>query len=273
VWEPFQQRFDIPTIREFYSATEAPGAIFNLSGKVGSIGHVPFRRLGPLKLARYDVDRDELVHDARGLCIECAPGEVGELLIRLPERPRSALADFKGYTDAGATQKKILSDVFRQGDRFFRSGDLMRFDDNDYFYFVDRIGDTYRWKGENVSTAEVAEVISTAPGVQQATVSGVVVPGAEGQAGLAAVVCEGAFDAGGFWQTAQELPAYAQPRFVRVLEQMQTTGTFKIQKTQLRADGVDPGAVADPIYVRQDDGYVPLTAELWQKVLDGELRL
>jgi len=273
VWEPFQRRFDIPMIREFYSATEAPGAIFNLTGKVGSIGHVPLRRLGPLKLARYDVDRDELLRDERGFCVECSGGEVGELLIRLADKPRSALGDFKGYTDPGATQKKILKDVFRTGDRYFRSGDLMRFDDHDYFYFVDRIGDTYRWKGENVSTAEVAEVLGSAPGVREATVSGVHVPGAEGQAGLAAIVCEAGFDAGSFWNTAQELPAYAQPRFVRVLEQMRTTGTFKIQKTALRADGVDPATVADPIYVRQDDGYVPLTADLWLKVIDGKLRL
>ncbi len=183
VWEPFQRRFDIPLIREFYSATEAPGAIFNLTGKVGSIGHVPLRRLGPLKLARFDVDRDELVRDERGFCIECEVGEVGELLIRLPDKPRSALGDFKGYTDASATEKKILSSVFSKGDRYFRSGDLMRFDANDYFFFVDRIGDTYRWKGENVSTAEVAEVIGAAPGVREATVSSVHVPGTEGQAG------------------------------------------------------------------------------------------
>ncbi len=273
VWEPFQSRFGIPMIREFYSATEAPGAIFNLTGKVGSIGHVPLRRLGPLKLARYDVDRDELVRDPQGRCIECAAGEVGELLIRLPDKARSALGDFKGYTDEKATQKKILSNVFREGDRYFRSGDLMRFDQNDYFYFVDRIGDTYRWKGENVSTAEVAEVIGGAPGILEATVCGIHVPGTEGQAGLAAIVCDGGFDAASFWRTAQELPAYAQPRFVRVLEQMRTTGTFKIQKTELRSDGVDPAEVADPIYLRQDDGYVSLTPELWQNVVDGKLRL
>jgi fatty-acyl-CoA synthase len=273
VWEPFQRRFEIPMIREFYSATEAPGAIFNLSGKVGSIGHVPLRRLGPLKLARYDVDQDELLRDRRGLCVECTAGEVGELLIRLADKPRSALGDFAGYTDAEATERKILRDVFKSGDRYFRSGDLMRFDDNDYFYFVDRIGDTYRWKGENVSTAEVAEVLGKARGVREATVSGVHVPGAEGQAGLAAVVCDNGFDPEAFWRTAQELPGYAQPRFVRVIAQLQTTGTFKIQKRQLRAEGVDPNSVDDPMYVRGDDGYLPLTRELWQKVIDGELRL
>jgi fatty-acyl-CoA synthase len=273
VWEAFQSRFDVPRIREFYSATEAPGIIFNFTGKVGSVGRVPLRKLGPMKLIRYDVEHDAVVRGASGLCIECEPGEVGELVIRLPEKPRSALGDFKGYTDPSATEKKILRDVLKKGDKFFRSGDLLRFDELDNFYFVDRIGDTYRWKGENVSTAEVAEVLGTAPGVKEATVSGVQVPGSEGQAGLAAVVVDGKFDPSAFWRAAQGLPSYAQPRFVRVLEQMQTTGTFKIQKTQLKSDGVDPTRVHDPIFLRQEDGYVPLTAELWTQVQQGQVRL
>ncbi len=246
VWEEFSRRFDIPYIREFYSATEAPGAIFNLTGKVGSIGHVPMRRLGALKLARYDVERDELARDSAGHCIECEPGEVGELLIRLKDKPMSALGDFRGYTDEDATQKKVLRDVFREGDRFFRSGDLMRFDENDYFYFVDRIGDTYRWKGENVSTAEVAEVIGKAHGVRAATVASIPLPGMEGAAGMAALECDGELDVEGFWKVVRTLPAYAQPRFIRVLPELSTTGTFKIQKTRLRADGVDPVAGGGP---------------------------
>jgi fatty-acyl-CoA synthase len=273
VWEVFQKRFDIPKVREFYSATEAPGFIFNLMGKVGSVGHVPLRRFGKLKLARYDVERDDLVRDERGFCIECGPGEVGELLIKLEVNPKSALGQFTGYTDPKATQKKILEDVYEPGDRYFRSGDLMRFDDMDFFYFVDRIGDTYRWKGENVSTAEVAEVIGAAPGVRETAVSSVLIPGMEGQAGLAAVVVDGPFDSGGFWRVAQGLPAYAQPRFVRVLNQFDTTGTFKIQKTQLRQEGVDPTRVSDPLFLRQDDGYVELTPELWQDLTGGRVRL
>lgn len=273
VWEPFAQRFDVPEIREFYSATEAPGVIFNLTGKVGSIGHVPARRLGALKLAKYDVDADELVRDDRGLCIECEAGEVGHLVIRLKEKPGSALGDFRGYTDEKATQKKVARDVFEPGDKYFLSGDLLRFDDNDFFYFVDRIGDTYRWKGENVSTEEVGAVLSQAPDVLGATVSSVAVPGAEGRAGLAGVVCEGDFDAEGFWRTAQELPTYAQPRFVRVLTEFATTGTFKIQKNKLKNEGIDPTQVSDPLYLRTEDGYVPLTAEGYEAVKRGEVRL
>ena len=273
VWVPFSKRFAIPQIREFYGATEAPGAIMNLSGKVGSVGHVPLRRLSAFKLARYDVEQDDFARDERGFCIECEPDEVGHLLIRLRDEPRSALGEFRGYTDEQATTKKIMTDVFETGDRYFLSGDLLRFDRNDFFYFVDRIGDTYRWKGENVSTAEVAEVLGRAPGVLGATVTGVRVPGHEGQAGLCAVVCDGELDLDGFWDTAQELPSYAQPRFVRVMRKLSTTGTFKIQKTALRKEGTDPSRVDDALFLRQDDGYVALTPERWADVIENRARL
>jgi fatty-acyl-CoA synthase len=273
VWEPFQKRFNIPEIREFYGATEAPGVIVNLSGKTGSVGRVPMRRLSNLCIVRYDIDSDSYPRDAKGFCIECKVDEVGELLIHLDEEPRSAASEFRGYTDASATDKKIVKDVFEKGDRYYRSGDLMRFDAEDYFYFVDRIGDTYRWKGENVSTAEVADVLAQTPGVLEITVCGIQVPGMEGQAGLAAVVCENGFNAGDFWRAAQELPQYAQPRFVRVLDAMATTATFKIQKTDLRKEGIDPNSQDGRVYLRQDDGYRPLTADLWKRLLDGEVRL
>jgi fatty-acyl-CoA synthase len=237
------------------------------------VGYVPFRRLGAMRLARFDVAREALERDADGLCIECQPGEVGELLIRLKDEPRTALGEFRGYTDGAATRKKVLRDVFKTGDQYFRSGDLLRFDENDYFYFVDRIGDTFRWKGENVSTAEVAEVISRAPGVLGATVSSVHVPSMDGQAGLAALELTGPFDVLGFWRAAQGLPSYAQPRFIRLLRRLSTTGTFKIQKMELRSDGVDPARVPDPLYVRTDEGYIPLTQEVWSDVVEGRLRL
>jgi fatty-acyl-CoA synthase len=274
VWEPFQKRFGIEQIREFYGATEAPGIIVNLSGKTGAVGRVPARRLSKLKIVRYNVDVDDYVRDSSGLCIECMPGEVGELLIKLLDSPRSAASEFRGYTDASATDKKIVHDVFEHGDRFYRSGDLMRYDEEDFFYFVDRIGDTYRWKGENVSTAEVADVLSNAPGVRETTVLGVQVPGMEGQAGLAALVLEnGKFDPDAFWHVAQGLPSYAQPRFVRILDGFDTTATFKIQKVALRKEGIDPVRHAGKIYVRQDRGYAPLTPELWSEIEAGGGRL
>lgn len=273
VWAEFARRFRIPTIREFYSATEAPGIIMNLAGKPGSVGRVPMRRLSPLRLVRYDVDRDEHVRGPDGFCIECGPGEVGELLIRLPLEARTALGDFRGYTDPEATRRKILENVFRPGDRWFRSGDLLRFDEDDWFYFVDRIGDTYRWKGENVSTAEVEEVLARAPGVRQVTVVGIHVSGMEGQCGLAAVVADASLDPRAFFAAAQELPSYAQPRFVRVMDRLDTTGTFKIRKSDLRADGVDPSKVKDALWLRTDEGYEPLTPARWSDVVAGHVRL
>lgn len=273
VWEEFQRRFDIPVIREFYSATEAPGIIVNLTGKVGSIGRVPMRRFGPLKVVRFDASTNEPVRDAQGRCIECGPHEPGELIIRLPEKIKSGMNDFKGYTDEEATKKKILHDVLKPGDRYFRSGDLVKYDEYDYFYFVDRIGDTFRWKGENVSTAEVAETIMKDPHIREAAVTGVPVPGMEGQAGLAAVVPASEFDPAHFWKVVQELPAYAQPRFVRVLDHLATTGTFKIQNHVIRKEGVDPQSVSDPLYVRQEDGYEPLTPERWNELIQGRVRL
>jgi fatty-acyl-CoA synthase len=274
VWEPFQKRFEIAEIREFYGATEAPGIIVNLSGKQGAVGRVPARRMSKYKIVRYDVDNDDYPRDASGLCIECKPGEVGELLIKLLDAPLSAASEFRGYTDTSASDKKIVHDVLEHGDRFYRSGDLMRYDEEDFYYFVDRIGDTYRWKGENVSTAEVADVLSQAPGVRETTVCGVQVPGMEGQAGLAALVLEnGRFDADSFWRTAQELPSYAQPRFVRILDGFDTTATFKIQKVSLRKEGIDPVKQAGKLYVRQDRGYEPLTPELWKEIEAGGGRL
>lgn len=275
VWPGFQSRFGIPVIREFYAATEAPGFIVNLTGRVGAVGHVPLRRTGWMTLVRYDVETGEHLRDERGFYVPCERGEVGELLVRLPERPLTPATEYRGYTDPDATQKKVLTDVFVKGDRYFRSGDLLRFDEDDYFYFVDRIGDTYRWKGENVSTAEVADVLTSAPGVTEATVVGVRVPGHEGQAGLAAIVLEpgASFDAIGFWKAAQELPSYAQPRFVRVISALQTTGTFKIQKNGLRHEGVDPNVVNDPLFVRGESGYVTLDVARWHEVVDGRFRL
>ena len=270
LWEPFQRRFGVPLIREFYGATEAPGAIFNFTGRVGSVGRMPVRRLSPMKLVRFDVERGEHVRDASGLCVECGPGEIGELVITLPESPLTALTEFRGYTDEDATAKKVVRDVVVRGDRGFRSGDLMRFDEDDFFYFVDRIGDTFRFKGENVSTAEVAEVVGRAPGVREVAVAGVKLPGTEGRAGLAAIVCS-EFDPTAFWAAMQELPEYAQPRVVRRVDALATTATFKIQKAALDASSIRPDE--GEAWVRHEGGYVPITRALWERITRGEVRI
>ncbi|MCC6648865.1 MAG: long-chain-acyl-CoA synthetase [Polyangiaceae bacterium] len=271
LWGDFQRRFGVPEIREFYGATEAPGGIVNFTNRVGSVGRLPMRRLTPIKLVRYDVDRDEHVRGPDGLCVECGPGEVGELVVVLKDKPLTSFQDFKGYTDAAATKKKLLFDVRAPGDRAFRSGDLLRFDEDDYFYFVDRIGDTFRFKGENVSTAEVAEIIGQARGVSAAQVTGLALPGVDGRAGLATVVCDGPFDASAFSATARELPDYAQPRLVHVTHELATTGTFKLTRKQVSLDTLDPAR--DELWWRTDAGYERLDARGYEELREGRARL
>ena len=252
VWEPFRERFRIPRIVEAYGATEANVGGVNYAGKVGSVGRIR----GGL-LLRYDVEREDFVRDAEGRHVECRPGEVGELLGRIPVGSRSMLRQFQGYTSAEATEKKILRGVKKPDDAYFRSGDLLRRDRKGYYYFVDRIGDTFRWKGENVSTQEVAEALSAFPGVETANVYGVEVPGHEGRAGMAALALEGGreapFDAQALYELAvSKLPSYAVPVFLRLQSESDVTGTFKLRKVALRSEGYDPNATSDPIYVRDD---------------------
>jgi fatty-acyl-CoA synthase len=279
IWERFQQRFGIPEIREFYGATEGNVALLNLDGKPGAVGRIPFRFLMPARLLRYDVDRDEHVRGSDGLCVECRPGEVGELVGRIPDKPDAATGRFEGYTSEEATRKKILRDVFAKGDAWFRTGDLLRCDEAGYFYFVDRIGDTFRWKGENVSTQEVEEILSAYPGVEMVIVYGVELPGADGRAGMAAILGPDAagFDGKAFHAFARErLARYAMPAFVRLLHEVQVTGTFKLRKVDLQRQGFDPAAGGEDLLLVRDDeagAYVPLDAERLDAIRRGAHRL
>ncbi len=273
VWVPFQRRFRIPEIVEFYGATEGNVAVVNLDNKVGSIGRVPprLRSAMGIRLLKYDVEGNELVRDAAGRYVESEPGEAGEAIGKI-----SALGGFDGYSDDEATEKKVLRDVFRGGDAYFRSGDLLRVDDEGYFYFVDRIGDTFRWKGENVSTQEVAEALSGFPAVRDVAVYGVSVPGNEGRAGMAALVVDGELDRKAFAEhVAQNLAAYARPLFLRLLAEIVVTGTFKHRKVELIEQGFDPGQVADVLLFLdpQSGSYEPLDPERFREIAAGRVRL
>jgi fatty-acyl-CoA synthase len=273
VWRPFQERFRIPKIVEFYGATEGNVVMMNFEGKVGAVGRLPglVRRAVGTHLVRYDVERDTHERDEDGHCIPCGPGEVGEAIGRI-----TAVARFEGYTNEEATKKKILRDVFDDGDAYFRTGDLLRMDEDDYFYFVDRIGDTFRWKGENVATSEVAEALSMAPGVVEANVYGVEIPGQEGRAGMAALVVDDAFDPTELYaHLERELPTYARPVFVRIGKELETTGTFKHRKVELVKEGFDPAAISDPVLFADASArsYVPLLAERHAEIVNGEVRL
>jgi fatty-acyl-CoA synthase len=273
VWPRFQRRFRIPRIVEFYGATEGNVVLVNFEGRVGSIGRLPgwLRRLGGIELLRFDVGRQEVVRGPDGHCIRCEPGEVGEAVGRI-----TALARFEGYTNAEATERKLLRNVFRNGDAYFRTGDLMRRDAGDWFTFVDRIGDTFRWKGENVSTGEVAQVLGTLPGVLESNVYGVEVPGAEGRAGMAALVVGPGFDLDALaGRVDAELAAYARPLFLRILGEMDLTATFKQRKVDLVRQGFDPAAIPDPLYFRnpEKNRYVPLDPELYERIAAGDIRV
>ncbi|MGI8840622.1 MAG: long-chain-acyl-CoA synthetase [Caulobacteraceae bacterium] len=274
VWPVFVERFGIPRILEFYGSTEGNVSMFNFDGTPGAIGRVPPYLGGFLNaaLARFDVERGAPVRGADGFCVKAAPGEVGECLGRIAEGVRTA---YSGYLDLAASRSKVLESVFRPGDRWFRTGDLMTRDRDGCFYFVDRVGDTFRWKGENVSTTEVAQRLATAPGVIDATVYGVKVGRLDGRAGMAAVVAGPDFDLAGFGRhVAATLAPYAQPLFLRLTANIETTGTFKHRKMDLVADGFDPAKVGASLYFREKaGGFVPLTPALHARIETGELRV
>jgi fatty-acyl-CoA synthase len=276
IWDGFKQRFRIPQFLEFYAATEGNVSLFNIRGKRGAIGHIPpylTHRFSPL-LVVTDIETTDPARNELGLCIPCASNQVGEALGKIVDDVSNSGSRFEGYTSAEASEKKILRDVMEPGDRWFRTGDLMRRDEKGYYYFVDRIGDTFRRKGENVATSEVAEVICGFSGVQHANVYGVAVPGVEGRVGMATLVIDQVLDMTGLRKhLAGRLPAYARPAFLRIREQVDLTGTFKYSKTDLVREGYDPQACADLLYFDNADEFIPLDKELYERIQGGEFRL
>jgi fatty-acyl-CoA synthase len=280
VWTAFTDRFGIPRVFEWYASTEGNAVLLNLDGRVGSVGRIPAWARGrlPTRLIRVDPDDGTVLRAPDGRCIEAADGEAGELVAEILRDPRRPGQRFEGYTDAGAGRSKVLEGVFRPGDRWFRTGDLMRRDRLGYFNFVDRLGDTFRWKGENVSTTEVAGVLGTVPGVVATAVYGVAVPGYDGRAGMAVIEVDSAAppDLDVLARRLGEaLAAYARPLFLRLTERLDTTGTFKPRKADLVADGFDPARVRDPLFLLdpRSGRYVPLRADLHAAVVAGTIRL
>jgi fatty-acyl-CoA synthase len=278
IWESFQTRFSIPRILEFYAATEANFSLYNCEGRPGAIGRIPpfLAHRFPIALVAFDFETGEPVRDERGLCRACGVDEVGEALGKIAGEGSSPEAQFNGYTDRVATDRKVLRDVFAPGDAWFRSGDLMRRDAAGFFHFVDRIGDTFRWKGENVSTCEVADAICAWPEVKDAVVYGVAAPGYDGRAGMVAIVVDGELDLVGFRaHLTARLPEYARPVFVRILREIETTGTFKPKRQDLVRIGFDPSATRDPLFVndRESNAFIRLDGALLERISTGQLRL
>ena len=278
VWGVFQERFRIPRILEYYASTEGNFSLYNCEGQIGAIGRIPpflASRL-PVALLRFDVDAGEPWRNAEGRCERCEANEVGEAVGLIPADAAQRGGRFEGYADPQASARKVLHGVFKEGDAWYRTGDLMRRDERGFFYFVDRVGETFRWKGENVSTADVLTALTAARGVLEGVVYGVAVPGADGRAGMAALVVSPEFDLAEFRSSITlSLPAFARPVFLRLIATLDATGTFKPRKQDLAAAGFDPSRVSDPLYV--DDAkaaaYVPLDGALFAKIAGGAMRL
>ena len=264
VWEQWTRRFgDQFQVYEGWGSTESNTNTINVDNRIGSCGRIPFWEKTNLRLVRYDIDSDSHPRDENGFLQQCEVGEVGEAIGMIIDLPDVVGGRFEGYTSPEATEKKILRNVFKEGDAWWSSGDLLRYDDDGYFWFVDRVGDTFRWNSENVSTTEVADALGDFPGLDAITVYGVKVEGAEGRAGMAALVLQpdASFDPQAFWAFALErLPRYAAPLFLRIAPTTDMTGNYKLRKVDLQRQGYDTSLVSDPLYHRDDNAktYVSL---------------
>jgi citronellyl-CoA synthetase len=269
IWKAFKKRFQIPYVYELYGAAEANMIFtnfFNIDCCVGLC-------LTPYTIVKYDLDADQPIRGKDGLLIPVGRGQTGLMLAKITER-----TPFLGYTSKAETEKKILQDVLKKGDRWFNTGDLMRDIGFKHAQFVDRLGDTFRWKGENVSTTQVEEAVSQVKKVAGCTVYGVAISGTEGRAGMVAIVTDTMKDDVDKKELARvlrsSLPSYAVPIFVRIKTAFETTATHKIKKTALKAEGFDPQVISDPLYLMRpgETEYTRLTRDVHQGILDGRYR-
>ncbi|XP_006067342.1 long-chain fatty acid transport protein 5 [Bubalus kerabau] len=276
VWETFQRRFGPIRIWEMYGSTEGNVGFINYPGRCGAQGKTSclLRMLSPFELVQYSLETEEPLRDSQGLCIRARPGEAGLLLTQvLRHQP------FLGYRGPRElSEKKLVKNVRRPNDLYYNTGDVLAMDHEGFLYFRDRIGDTFRWKGENVSTREVEGVLSVVDFLQEVNVYGVPVPGCEGKVGMAAVqlVPGQAFDGQRLYQHVRtSLPGYAAPHFIRIQDALEITGTFKLVKSRLVREGFNVSVVADPLFVldNQAQAFRPLTPDIYRAVCEGVWRL
>ncbi|XP_045549779.1 long-chain fatty acid transport protein 6 [Salmo salar] len=276
VWREFHRRFGEIRMCELYGSTEGNLCFMNHIGKIGAVGRSNFfyKLIFKYDLVRYDMVRDEPVKNRQGFCQHVNKGETGLLLSKI-----SASSPFFGYAGSKQlTEKKLMRNVFVKGDAYFNTGDLMAEDAEDFICFKDRVGDTFRWKGENVATTEVTEVLGMVDFIQEANVYGVEIPGNEGRAGMAAIIVRPECEFSGkklFDHVLNDLPAYARPLFIRLQESMEMTGTFKQQKFNLVESGFNPSTNCNPLYFLDysEKSYVPLTNTLYGSIVAGERKL
>ncbi|XP_054571509.1 long-chain fatty acid transport protein 2 isoform X2 [Eptesicus fuscus] len=276
VWREFIKRFGDIHIYEFYASTEGNIGFANYTRKIGAVGRVNYlqRKVVSYELIKYDVEKDEPVRDENGYCIKVPKGEVGLLVCRITQ-----LTPFSGYAGGKTqTEKKKLRDVFKKGDVYFNSGDLLMIDHDNFIYFHDRVGDTFRWKGENVATTEVADILGLVDFVQEANVYGVPVPGHEGRIGMASIKMKEGHEFDGkklFKHIADYLPGYARPRFLRIQDTIEITGTFKHRKVTLVEEGFNPAVIKDALYFLDDKAamYVPMTEDIYNAIRAETMKL
>ncbi|XP_013399634.1 long-chain fatty acid transport protein 4 [Lingula anatina] len=276
IWEQFVSRFGVKKIGEFYGATEGNANVLNMEGKMGAVGFTTriAPALYPVTLIKVDKETGEPVRGRNGLCVHCQPGEPGELVGKIIKG--DIIREFDGYSNQSATEKKVARDVFSKGDMAFLTGDVLVMDQFGYLYFRDRTGDTFRWKGENVSTAEVEAVISNIIKLKDAAVYGVEIPGMEGRAGMAAIVDKHhTVNLKALQRDLQKsLPPYARPIFIRLMEEVDTTGTFKLKKTELKKVGFNPALTGDKMfYLDSKIGeFTPLSKQSYNDICGGKIR-
>ncbi len=268
IWAAFKARFGVERITEFYASSEGNIGFTNVFNFDNTVGFSP----APFAIVRYDLDNDRALRSEQGFLQRVQRGEPGLLISEI-----SAKWPFDGYTDPSKSEAAILRNVFKQGDAWFNSGDLMRDIGCKHAQFVDRLGDTFRWKGENVSTTEVENVLGAFPGVEDAVVYGVEIPGTNGRCGMAALRLSEGVSLDGTALAAhleRELPVYAAPLFIRQLGEVETTGTFKYKKADLKQAAYEPTAVGAPLWVRLPGapGFQPLDATLYQAIQTGHYR-
>lgn len=275
IWNAFKSRFGIDDMIEFYGSTEGNVKLMNFDGALGACGRIPGyakKYFDHIAFVKVDPETEQPIRGEDGLCVRAGEGETGEALGRIGD---DMTTRFEGYHDRKASEHKILTDVFEKGDRWFRTGDLMRQGAHGYIYFEDRLGDTFRWKGENVSTNEVADALSGMPGVETANVYGVAVPGTDGKAGMASVTTNGFLDYEHLFESlSAKLPAYAVPVFIREQQEASTTDTYKQRKVDLVKEGFDPEAVKDRVWYRDPDTgkYELLNEDTFRKIGKGGVR-
>ena len=268
IWGEFKQRFGIERIVEFYGASEGNIAFMNALNFDNTVGFSP----APYAVVRYDLENEQPLRDSKGYLIKAELGEPGLLIGEISKK-----YPFDGYTDPAKSEAVILRNVFKKGDAWFNTGDLMRDLGCGHAQFVDRLGDTFRWKGENVSTNEVESLLGDYPGVEDAVVYGVEIPGTNGRCGMAALrLSEGTrLDPSGLaGYLDKSMPAYAAPVFIRLLQAVDVTGTFKYKKTDLKQTAYAPARTSDPLLVRLPGSarYVPLDQLLFDGIQAGSYR-